>query len=189
MARTVRRADARPGRGGQCHATTRRRPGPPLGAARRPARGGAATPPPRQVRGQIRRPYRDAIRHRLRALRAFGQLPASERAKRQPPKTSTFMRAKLDSVVRVLRLGRGGLDAGKEAMQGTRQEVAADWRATADALRRQGEGDLAAQVDRFVARMPAVQTDAQRMADRWREQGRSRALERSDTKPPAPQVR
>jgi hypothetical protein len=63
-------------------------------------------------------------------------------------------------------------------MQGTRRDVEADWRATADALRRQGEGDLAARVDRFVARMPAMQTDAQRMAERWRAHARSRGLER-----------
>jgi hypothetical protein len=116
-------------------------------------------------------------------------LPSSEQAKRPPPKTSTFVRAKLESVLQVLRSGWGTLDAGLKAMQGTRQEVAADWRATADALRRQGEGDLAAQVDRFVARMPEVQTDAQRMADRWREQARSRAPERTITELSGPQVR
>jgi hypothetical protein len=151
--------------------------------------GVAANATPRQVRGQVRKPYRDAIHHRLRALRTFGQLPPSDRAKHQSPKTSTFMRAKLESVLQVLRSGRGALDAGQEAMQGTRREVAVDWRATADALRRQGEGDLAAQVDRFVARMPPVRTDARRMADRWREAGRRRALGRADAKSPEPHVR
>jgi len=140
--------------------------------------GVAANATPRQVRGQIRRPYRDAIHHRLRALRTFGQLPPGERSKHQPPKTSTFMRAKLDSVLQVLRSGRGALDAGKETMQGTRRDVEADWRAAAETLRRQGERVLAAQVDRFVARMPGVETDARRMAERWREQARNRALER-----------
>ena len=140
--------------------------------------GVAANATPRQVRGQIRKPYRDAIHHRLRALKVFGQLTPSEQSKRRSPKTSTIVRAKLDRVIQILRMERGTLDAGEEAMQGTRRDVAADWRATADALRGQGEGDLAAQVDRFVARMPAVQTDAQRMAERWREQARSRGLER-----------
>jgi len=151
--------------------------------------GVAANATPRQVRGQNRRPHRDAIHHRLRALRAFGELTTNERAKRRSPKTSTFIRAKLDSVLQFLRSGPGALDAGKEAMQGTRRDVEADWRATADALRRQGEGDLAARVDRFVARMPAVQTDAQRMAERWREQARSRALERTKTRSSGQQVR
>jgi len=124
----------------------------------------------------------------LRALRAFGQLPSSKRAAREPPRTSAFMRAKLKSLLQVLRWGGGGLDAGQAAMQGTRQEVAADWRVTADALRRQSQGDLAAQVDRFVARMPDVRTDAQRMADRWRGQAKNRTLER-DIEPPGSKAR
>lgn len=151
--------------------------------------GVAANATPRQVRGQVRKPYRDPIHHRLRALRAFWQLPIGERTKQIMPKTSTFVRAKLESVLQGLRSGWGTLDAGLKAMQGTRQEVAADWRATAEALRRQGEGDLAAQVDRFVARMPEVQTDAQRMAARWREQARSRAPERTITDLQRSQVR
>lgn len=150
--------------------------------------GVAANATPRQVRGQIRKPYKDAIHHRLRALRAFGQLPSSKRAAREPPKTSAFMRAKLKSLLQVFRRGGGGLDAGQAAMQGTRQEVAADWRVTADALRRQSQGDLAAQVDRFVARMPDVRTDAQRMADRWRGQAKNRTLER-DIEPPGSKAR
>ncbi|VTU14416.1 relaxase/mobilization nuclease domain-containing protein [Variovorax sp. RA8] len=151
--------------------------------------GVTANATPRQVRGQIRTPYRDAIHHRLRALRAFGQLPADERARRQPPRSSTFMRAKLDGVLQVLRSGRGSLDAGKEVMQSTRQEVAADWHTTADALRKQSEHDLAARVDRFLARMPLVQTDGRRMAERWKEQGRIQALERANSRSPDQQVR
>jgi hypothetical protein len=95
------------------------------------------------------------------------------------------MRAKLDGVLEVLRAGRGALDAGRAAMQTSRRDVEADWHATADALRRQGNAELAARVDRFVARMPAVQTDAQRMAERWKEQASIRALERARTKSPS----
>ncbi|WP_256331067.1 relaxase/mobilization nuclease domain-containing protein [Variovorax sp. YR266] len=151
--------------------------------------GVAANATPRQVRGQVRKPYRDAIHHRLRALRTFGELPPGEQAKHRPPKTSAFMRAKFESVLQVLWSRRGTLDAGNEAMQGTRQEVAADWQATAELLRRQGEADLAAKVERFVARMPPVQTDAQRMAERWREAERSRVAEHADTKSRGPHVR
>lgn len=151
--------------------------------------GVAANATPRQVRGQIRKPQKDAIHHRLRALRVFGQLPRGERAGQRPPKTSTFVRAKLDSLLQALQAKRGTLDAGSEAMQRTRQEVVADWRATADALRRQGQGELADRVERFVARMPAAQTDAQRMADRWRETERSFAQVRASSKSPGPHTR
>jgi hypothetical protein len=136
--------------------------------------GVAANATPRQVRGQTRKSYRDAIHHRLRALRAFERLPLSERAGRQPPRTSTFMRAKLNRVLQGLQSGWGSLDDGKEVMRRTRWEVVADWRSTADALRRQGELELASQVDRFAARMPVMLTDARRMAERWRELAKNR---------------
>ncbi|WP_307642297.1 relaxase/mobilization nuclease domain-containing protein [Variovorax paradoxus] len=142
--------------------------------------GVAANATPRQVRGQTRKPYRDAIHHRLRALRTFGQLPPCDRSRHRPPKTSTFMRAKLESVIQALRSRQGKLDAGQEVMEGTRRQVVADWRATADALRGQGEADVAAQVDRFVARMPDVQTEAQGLADHWKEQIRRQTPERDD---------
>jgi len=140
--------------------------------------GVAANATPRQLRGQTRKPYRDAIHHRLRALRAFGQLPPSDRARHQPPKTSTFMRAKLESVLRAVRSGRSALDEGQGKMRNTRQEVVADWHATANALRRRGEADLASCVDHLIARMPDVQTEAQRLADHWNERTRYRVLDR-----------
>ncbi|MCY1243371.1 hypothetical protein D9M72_563830 [compost metagenome] len=74
-------------------------------------------------------------------------------------------------------------------MQDTRQQVAADWRTTAEALRRHGAGALAAQVDRFVARMPEALTDDQRLAQRWREAQKSQMLERSEVKLPEPRAR
>jgi len=151
--------------------------------------GVAANATPRQVRGQVRKPQKDAIHHRLRALRAFGQLPMSERGGRRPPKTSTFMRAKLDGLLQALQARRGNLDAGKEAMQRTRQEVMTDWRATADVLRRQGQGELADRVERFIARMTAVQTDAQRMAERWGEVEKNQVQAHAHAKSPGAPVR
>ncbi|BEP65339.1 hypothetical protein GmRootV213_58930 (plasmid) [Variovorax sp. V213] len=146
--------------------------------------GVAANATPRQVRGQTRKPYRDAIHHRLRALRAFGQLPPSDRTGHRPPKTSTFMRAKLESLLQALRSGRGAVDDGKEKMRNTRAEVVTDWHATAEALRSQGEADLAARVDHFVARMPDVLSEAQRLAERWREQTTRRPPDREDAQSP-----
>uniref|UniRef100_C5D071 MobA/VirD2-like nuclease domain-containing protein n=1 Tax=Variovorax paradoxus (strain S110) TaxID=543728 RepID=C5D071_VARPS len=151
--------------------------------------GVAANATPRQVRGQIRKPYRDAIHHRLRALRAFGQLPPDDRARHRPPRTSTFMRAKLESLLQALRSGRGAADDGQEKMRNTRREVVADWRATADALRRGGGADLAAQVDHFVERMPDIQTDSQRLADHWKEQMKRRTPERGNAQPPGTRTR
>ena len=151
--------------------------------------GVAANATPRQVRGQIRKPYRDAIHRRLRELRQVGQLPPGDQSRRRPPKTSTFMRGKLDSVLRIVKSGLGTLDGGQETMRNTRQEVVADWRATAEALRRLGEADLAARVDHFVAQMPEVQTEAHRLVERWRQAEKSRTLGRAGSKFIGPKAR
>jgi hypothetical protein len=142
--------------------------------------GVAANATPRQVRGQIRKPYRDAIHHRLRALQAFAQLPVAQRDRRRAPKLSTVMRTKLEKVLRDLKTGRVASDGGQAKMRDTRQEVSADWHATAAVLRKQGEAGLAAQVDHFTAGMPEVQTDNQRLAERWREAEKNRTLGRAD---------
>ncbi|WGT63688.1 relaxase/mobilization nuclease domain-containing protein [Variovorax paradoxus] len=144
--------------------------------------GVAANATPRQVRGQIRKPYKDAIHHRLRALRAFAQLPIVQREERRAPKPSTAMRTKLGKVLQNLKAGRVASDAGQAKMLDTRQEVLADWHATAEKLRRQGDAELAAQVDRFTAGMPQVQTDNQRLGERWRDAEKNRMLERADAK-------
>jgi len=141
--------------------------------------GVAANATPRQVRGQIRKPLKDAIHHQLRALRVFWRLGPDERASRRPPKTSSFMRAKLGEVLGSLRTKRERLDAGRDEMRRTRQQVRTDWQSTADRLRRQGQGELADSVERFVARMPAVQTDWQRMAQHWKNTARNRVVERA----------
>ncbi|KQW57638.1 relaxase [Variovorax sp. Root411] len=151
--------------------------------------GVAANATPRQLRGQVRKPYRDPIHHRMRALRAFAQLPIAERHGRRAPKPSTVMRKKLAGVLRQLKGERDASDAGEVKMRSTRQKVLAAWDATAEMLRRQGEAGLAARVDRFTARMPEVQTDAQRIAGRWREQARHQPLGRSDIKRSAPKSR
>jgi hypothetical protein len=144
--------------------------------------GVAANGTPRQVRGQVRRPERDAIHHRLRAMRTFGLLDAQERAQRPAPRPSVFMREKVLTVVRTLKGNADTLDtlaAGKDALQATRDVVTNDWRATAEALRRQDQGELAGEVERFISQMPRVQTDAERIAARWVTQQRRATPERS----------
>lgn len=129
--------------------------------------GVAANATPRQVRGQTRQPLRDPIHHRLRAMRAFNQLDAQERDRRAAPSPSRFMRRKVLDALERSKGGGVSLDEGKSTMQNTRDGITADWGATAEALRRQGRAELAAQVERFVAEMAPVQTDAEQLAKRW----------------------
>ncbi|MDM0108013.1 relaxase/mobilization nuclease domain-containing protein [Variovorax sp. J22R24] len=140
--------------------------------------GVAANATPRQVRGQVRKPYRDAIHHRLRAIRAVSQTSPHERSQRTIPATSTFMRAKLARLLGALNEGPSVLQTGKDTMLSTRAQVAANWRESADRLRLQGHTELASQAARFVAAMAPVRTDAERMAARWRVQVRSPMQER-----------
>lgn len=146
--------------------------------------GVAANATPRQIRGQVHRPQRDPIHHRLRAMRAFGQLDAIVRSQRATPKPSTFMRDKVMALVKAFQGGGGSIEQGKQTLQRTRDAVVDDWRSTAQMLRRQGQADLAEQVERFAAQMPPVQPDAQRLAEQWQAQQRAPTPERSRTRAP-----
>lgn len=146
--------------------------------------GVAANATPRQIRGQAHRPHRDPIHHRLRAMRAFGQLDAVERSQRATPKPSTFMRDKVLAMVKALQGGDSSIEQGKQTLKRTRDAVIDDWRSTAQMLRRQGQADLAEQVERYAAQMPPVRTDAQRLAEQWQAQRRAPTPERSHTRAP-----
>lgn len=151
--------------------------------------GVAANATPRQVRGQIGKSYKDAIHHRLRALRAHErQLSDGPHWVRQE-KTSSFLRAKLTGVLRILKARGEVLTSGGESMQAARDAVFADWRATADALWGLGHHGLAAQVERFIARMPRVQTDAQATAERWAEIWKHRPRHHGRGRPSDPRAR
>lgn len=71
--------------------------------------GVAANATPRQIRGQVHQPKRDAIQHRLRAMRALGQLDATVHSQRATPKPSTYMRDKVLAMVSALKSGAGVL--------------------------------------------------------------------------------
>jgi hypothetical protein len=126
--------------------------------------GVAANATPRQLRGQVRSAQKDAIHHRLRALRSFRRLSARERVERPAPVESTFMRGKVERVGKELQTGRLAAEPGKAKLAATRSEVESDWAATADALRRQGQEALAQQVERFARAMTPVRTDKERIA-------------------------
>jgi len=119
---------------------------------------------PRQIRGQVKGARKDPIHHRLRAVRAFQDLPHSQRAGRRPPPGSTFMRRKVEAVGKALQAGRPPPEPGRAELAGTRAQVEADWAETAEVLRRQGHEALARQVAQFTRTMPPVRTDRERIA-------------------------
>lgn len=119
---------------------------------------------PRQIRGQVKSARKDPIHHRLRAVRAFQDLPASQRAARRPPPGSSFMRRKVEAVGKALQAGRLPPEPGRTGLAATRSQVEADWTQTAETLRRQGHEALARQVAQFTGSMPPVRTDLERIA-------------------------
>ena len=121
---------------------------------------------PRQLRGQVKSAHKDPIHHRLRAVRAFQDLPDSQRAARRPPPGSTFLRRKVEAVGRALQVGRLPPEPGRAGLAATRAQVEADWTETAESLRRQGHEALARQVEQFSRSLPPVRTDRERVAAR-----------------------
>ena len=126
--------------------------------------GVAANATPRQMRGEIKSPKKDAIFQRLKDLAVYAGLSREEKARREPPKASSFMRQKVEAVADELRQGGLRPEAGKEKMVKTREDAKSLWLAIADALTAQGEGGLAGEVKAFVARMPKVRTDKEQIA-------------------------
>jgi hypothetical protein len=121
-----------------------------------------ATPGPQ--RGRTTTPKKDAIHHRLRALRDHDGLPPEAKARRHPPKESTFMRAKVEAVASALKAGTFEAGPGKAQLLATRQAVVDDWLATASALREQGQAALAKEVEEFVRNMPQPRTEQEQIA-------------------------
>ncbi len=74
------------------------------------------------------------------------------------------MRTKVQAVANELRGGRLTPEPGKVKLIETRRRVTSYWLATAAALRAQGEGQLAREVEDFVRAMPRVGTEKEQIA-------------------------
>lgn len=129
--------------------------------------GVAANATPRQLRGQVRTPKRDAIHHRLRDVSSYRAMGGGVGSSRAIPKGSTFMRGKVAAIGEQLRSGRLAPEPGQATLAATRAEVTSDWRTTAESLRREGQSDLARRVEEFVLGMQPLRTDNEHIAARW----------------------
>lgn len=116
------------------------------------------------LRGRAHTHKKDPIHQRLKDLAGYADLPPAEQAKRGPPPDSRFMRRKVEAVARELQSGALRAEPGRARLIKTRKTVVADWLATAAVLRRQGEAELAGEVERFVKRLPVVRTEKEQIA-------------------------
>jgi hypothetical protein len=90
-----------------------------------------------------------------------------------PKRYSTHMSKKVESIAAELRNGRFRVEAGKSKLVKTRKEVERGWRAVSEVLAREGQPELASQVERFVNEMSPPRTENEQLAiallDRTRE--------------------
>jgi Plasmid recombination enzyme len=121
--------------------------------------GVAANATDRQVRGEVKPQKTDGI-HRA-ALRG----------------ASTHWRGRAEAVARELRTGELKTEPGKDRLLATRRMVVRGWSDVADDLVLQTQMELALAARRFVARMPAVQTEKEWIRDRLLEQSKVRYRE------------
>ena len=111
------------------------------------AQGVAANATPRAERGQSGSPLKDAI----------------YRAGKRGASAHLFGRAK--RIATQLQTGAFQPGAGKTRLLETRRAVVDGWASTADALAAAGQRALAAEVRRFVARMPVPKTTDEQVAE------------------------
>jgi len=99
-----------------------------------------------------------AVRGESRANKIDGVFRAEQRG------TSIRVRNRVELIA--VELARGNLrpESGNQVMQQTRKDVVGGWRALSKILNREGQRDLAANVIKFVEKMPPPRTDKERIA-------------------------
>ena len=90
---------------------------------------------------------------------------------------STYWRERAESVAQELQNGNIRAESGKAKLLQTRQKVENGWRAASQILERQGQPALAAQVNRFVERMPLPRTEKERIAETQRRNVREKTID------------
>ena len=81
-------------------------------------------------------------------------------------------RARVEEVGRELLRGKVNAERGKETLIETRKEVERGWWGVSEILAAQGQRDLAAEVKRFVSRMPPPRSDRELIAEELRKRVR-----------------
>jgi Relaxase/Mobilisation nuclease domain len=111
-----------------------------------------------------------AVRGRTQASKTDGIYRASQR------RESTYWRERAESVARELQNGIRA-EPGRSKLLQTRQDVQRGWRAASQILEREGQPALAAEVNRFVERMPPPRTEKEEIAKKLRELVRAKHID------------
>jgi hypothetical protein len=95
------------------------------------------------------------------------------RPMRDPQRYSTHMSKKVESVAAELPMGNSTVEACKSKLVQTREEIERGWRAVSETLVREGQPELASQVERFVSQMSPVRTEREWIMHNMRRQWRT----------------
>jgi len=112
-----------------------------------------------------------AVRGQTQASKTDGIFRARQR------RESTYWRARVQSVTQELQNGNIRAEPGKAKLLQTRQDVEHGWRTVSQILEREGQPALAAEVNRFVERMPAPRTEKERIAEQLRGNVRAKTID------------
>ena len=112
-----------------------------------------------------------AVRGQTQASKTDGIYRTSQR------RESTYWRERAESVARELRNGNIRAEPGKANLLQTRRDVEHGWRAASQILEREGQPALAAEVNRFVERMPPPRTEKEEIAKKLRELVRAKHID------------
>jgi hypothetical protein len=125
-------------------------------------RGVEANATPAAIRGKGRSSTKGAMhQHQERLAKWQGDPEANKK-----PIDSSYLRGQVETALNEVVNGVVPDMSGKKMLEGTRNNVVADWNATAHALRAAGMDNDAKSVEAFIKTLPAVKTDYEALRDR-----------------------
>ncbi|OHX36512.1 hypothetical protein BJL95_13035 [Methylomonas sp. LWB] len=125
-------------------------------------RGVEANATPAAIRGKGRSSMKGAMHQHQERLAKWQSNPEANKK----PIESSYLKGQVESALNEVVNGVVSDMTGKAVLEGTRNNVVADWNATAHALRAAGMDNDAKAVEAFIKTLPAVKTDYEVLRDR-----------------------
>lgn len=125
-------------------------------------RGVEANATPAAIRGKGRSSAKGAMHQHQERIEQWQSDPTANKK----PIESSYLQGQMETVLNEIVNGIVPNMPGKQALEGTRNNVVADWNATAHALRAAGMDNEAKAVEAFINDLPTVKTDYEILRDR-----------------------
>lgn len=125
-------------------------------------RGVEANATPAAIRGKGRSSTKGAMHQHQERIEKWQSDPEANKK----PIASSYLQGQVETALNEVVNGVAPDMSGKEMLEGTRNNVVADWYATAHALRAAGMDNDAIAVEAFIEKLPKVKTDYEVLRDR-----------------------